>query len=90
MQALRCALSQEFDLVLMDVSIPDMDGLQVTQALRTMPFHAHTPILGVSGLAFDEDRRALDVGMNGYVDRPLDPETLYSLLWDLIIGPRGE
>ncbi|QPK65181.1 PAS domain S-box protein [Methylomonas sp. LL1] len=76
--ALEKVLSNSYDLVLMDVQMPEMDGLTATRALRSRPDFAPLPILAMTANAFDDDRHAcLDAGMNDFVAKPVNPEQLY-------------
>ena len=80
-EALRLAGQSAYDLVLMDVQMPEMDGLQATRELRRLPGHAMTPILAMTANAFGEDRQAcLDAGMDAHVGKPVDPPSLYAAL----------
>jgi len=80
-QAVSLAQSGGFDLVLMDVNMPHLDGLQATRAIRELPGCADLPILAMTAGAFAEDRaRCLEAGMNDFVAKPVVPEVLYQAL----------
>jgi PAS domain S-box-containing protein len=69
------------DLILMDLSMPGLDGLSAVRATRQLPEHTKTPILAVSANAFEDDRRAaLAAGMNGHISKPIDSEELFGQL----------
>ena len=80
-EAVGLAAQRDYDLVLMDMQMPVMDGLEATRALRAMPRHARTPILAMTANAFGDDRRAcLAAGMDDHLAKPVDPELLYAML----------
>ena len=79
-RALELALTRHYDLVLMDVQMPVLDGLQATRALRERTGHG-LPVIAMTAHAFGEDRAAcLAAGMNDHVAKPVDPEVLYATL----------
>jgi PAS domain S-box-containing protein len=77
-QALAAVERHKFDLVLMDVQMPEMGGLEATQAIREKEkgTGTHVPIIAMTAHAMQGDRqRCLDAGMDGYLSKPLDPKT---------------
>ena len=79
-RALEMVLARRYDLVLMDVQMPRMDGLAATRAIREQAGRA-LPIIAMTAHAFGEDRVAcLEAGMNDHVAKPVDPEQLYATL----------
>jgi len=81
--AIAVALAQEniYDLIIMDIQMPKMNGIDATRAIRALPNYAATPILAMTANAFDEDRQVcIDAGMNEHIGKPVVPEKLFETL----------
>jgi CheY-like chemotaxis protein len=82
------ALEQEnFDLVLMDVQMPDMDGFEATKAIRAQELSSknHLPIVAMTAHAMIGDReRCLEAGMDSYVTKPVDATKLFNAIADAV------
>ncbi len=80
-QALEMAHVQQYDLVLMDIQMPIMDGLTATRKIRELKQYKHTPIVAMSAHAMTGDKEiSLANGMNDHITKPIAPEVLYNTL----------
>jgi len=80
-EAADMARAGAFDLILMDLCMPVMGGIDATYAIRQIPAHSHTPIIALTANAFAEDRDAcLRAGMNDHIGKPVTPEVLFATL----------
>ncbi|MFT3963369.1 PAS domain S-box protein [Propionivibrio sp.] len=80
-EAFDQACATLYDLILMDVQMPVMNGFQATGAIRGLPGRQDTPILAMTASAYEENRRGcLEAGMNDFIAKPIDPERLYAAL----------
>jgi CheY-like chemotaxis protein len=80
-QVVDMALAQDYDLVLMDVQMPVLNGLDAAREIRRQPRLMQLPIIAMTANAFNEDReQCLAAGMNDHVGKPVAPEALYSII----------
>jgi CheY-like chemotaxis protein len=80
-QALELAKQNHYALILMDMQMPVMNGVEATQAIRADSLNQTTPILAMTANAFDDDRqRCIAAGMNEHIAKPVDPDMLYETL----------
>jgi signal transduction histidine kinase/ActR/RegA family two-component response regulator len=81
LEAVDKARAGRYALVLMDLQMPRMDGLDATRALRALPGWGEVPVLALTANASEEDREAcLAAGMNGFIPKPVETATLYRVL----------
>jgi CheY-like chemotaxis protein len=90
LKAVALARSEHPDLILMDISIPGMDGWEATRVLRADPSTCAIPIIALTAHALSDDRkRATDVGFTSYLTKPVEPNIVVAEVrrW---IGRAGE
>ena len=91
LQALNALSQASYDIVLMDVQMPEMDGIEATAALRAKErgTHQHMPVVAMTALVMQGDReRCLEAGMDGYLTKPIRPRALDEVL-DLYVAQKG-
>ena len=86
-QKIKQAAPSQYDLILMDIQMPNLDGYEATRQIRALPDaeKANIPIFAMTANAFEEDRQnALEAGMNGHIAKPLDVPHLLRVLADAL------
>jgi CheY-like chemotaxis protein len=82
--AIELAREHQFDLVISDIGMPEMNGYQLAQALRALPGYELVPMVAVTGYSmFDDRTRSLDSGFNEHVTKPIDPRAFLELIEQL-------
>ena len=77
------------DLILMDIQMPRMDGIEATKKLRSEPEFAHTPIIALTALAMLNDReRCLEAGMDEYITKPVHLRALVKIIENFLGGEK--
>ncbi|HNF66717.1 MAG TPA: response regulator, partial [Plasticicumulans sp.] len=83
-EAIACVQSRRYDLILMDMQMPEIDGLDATRRIRDLANGRDVPILALTANAYNEDReRCLAAGMDDFVSKPIEAPRLYAnvLVW---------
>ena len=86
-EKVEAASAGRYDLILMDIQMPEMDGYEATRRIRALPDtkKAALPIVAMTANAFEDDRKnALRAGMNGHIAKPLDIQKLFQVLSELL------
>jgi CheY-like chemotaxis protein len=82
--AIELAREHQFDIVISDIGMPEMNGYQLARALRALPAYETVPLVAVTGYSmFDDRTRSLDSGFNEHVTKPIDPRAFLELIEQL-------
>lgn len=79
--ALEAARKRQFDVVISDIGMPEMNGYQLAREMRTMPGYETVPMVAVTGYSmFDDKERSTNAGFNAHMTKPIDPRALLELI----------
>jgi len=79
--ALKAARERQFDVVISDIGMPEMNGYQLAREMRTMPGYETVPMVAVTGYSmFDDKERSTNAGFNAHMTKPIDPRALLELI----------
>ncbi len=88
LQAVELAKQMQFDLIMMDIQMPGMDGIRACELIRQLPHQQQTPVIAVTAHAMaGQKEKLLSAGMNDYLAKPIEEEKLHSLLLRYKPGP---
>jgi signal transduction histidine kinase/CheY-like chemotaxis protein len=89
-EAVERVRTTSYALILMDMRMPVLDGVQATRLIRAIPGQAAVPILAMTANAFADDRnRCLAAGMNGHISKPVEPDVLYAAVMQWLLKTRN-
>jgi len=82
--ALNFARARQFDVIISDIGMPDMNGYQLAREVRQLPGYETTPMVAVTGYSmFDDKERSIKAGFNAHMTKPIDPRALLDLIEQL-------
>ena len=88
-EALRCLPRDEFDLIVTDINMPDINGLELVSFVKSSSSYASIPLVIVSTERSERDReKGLGLGADAYIVKPFEPELLREVARDLLARPR--
>ena len=82
--ALKAAQERQFDVIISDIGMPEMNGYQLAREMRLLPGYATVPMVAVTGYSmFDDKERSTNAGFNAHMTKPIDPRALLDLIEQL-------
>ena len=77
LEGVETARKQQVDLIIMDIKMPKMDGYEATRMVKKLEGYQSVPIIALTSYAMaGDEKKAMDAGCDGYVSKPIDPETI--------------
>ncbi len=88
-EALRCLPREEFDLVVTDINMPDINGLELVSFMKNNEKYRSIPMVIVSTEGSERDQaKGIELGANAYIVKPFEPEALRKIARELLVGQR--
>lgn len=85
-EALDMAMREQPDLIIMDIQLPKMNGLEVMRRLRETPAFSHTPIIAITAYAMKGDReRVIESGCDAYLSKPINTRELPEMIAEMLL-----
>ncbi len=85
-EALDIAMSEQPDLIIMDIQLPKMSGLEVTKKLRETPAFSQTPIIAITAYAMKGDKeRVIEAGCDAYLSKPINTRELPEIIAEMLL-----
>jgi CheY-like chemotaxis protein len=82
--ALKAARERQFDVIISDIGMPEMNGYQLAREMRLLPGYETVPMVAVTGYSmFDDKQRSTNAGFNAHMTKPIDPRALLDLIEQL-------
>jgi len=82
--ALKAARERQFDVIISDIGMPEMNGYQLAREMRQLPGYETVPMVAVTGYSmFDDKERSTNAGFNAHMTKPIDPRALLDLIEQL-------
>ncbi|HKU77286.1 MAG TPA: response regulator [Pyrinomonadaceae bacterium] len=79
--ALKAARERQFDVIISDIGMPEMNGYQLAREMRLLPGYQTVPMVAVTGYSmFDDKERSTNAGFNAHMTKPIDPRALLDLI----------
>jgi len=90
-EALDMALREQPDLIIMDIQLPKVNGLEVTRKLRNTPAFSHTPIIAITAYAMKGDKeRVIESGCDAYLSKPINTRELPEMIGEMLLQRRKD
>ena len=85
-EALDIAIRERPDLIIMDIQLPKVNGLEVTRKLRETPLFSHTPIIAITAYAMKGDKeRVIESGCDAYLSKPINTRELPEMIAEMLL-----